>query len=91
MGYSRFEIAYIVRWTNKELQRRIDAKSENGTYLTPFGEVISNAKLAKLCAREQKRRQNVGLYIEEKGEWDNLKPTDSDKPTSIDEIARRRS
>ena len=91
MGYSRFEIAYIVRWTNKELQRRIDAKSEQGTYLTPFGDVISNAKLAKLCAREKQRRLNVGLYIEEEGEWEGLKSTDSDKPMSIDEIARGRS
>ena len=77
MTLTPFEIYAIMKWSNLELQRRVDSKEStnrdkgltiaNGEYLNP-------ARLAKMCAKELRRRKNVGLYIEEANEWDRFEP-----------------
>ena len=77
MTLTPFEIYAIMKWSNLELQRRVDSKEStnrdkgltiaNGEYLNP-------ARLAKMCAKELRRRKNVGLYIEEANEWDGFEP-----------------
>ena len=68
-----FEIYAIMKWTNLELQRKIDSPSQEGIIATD-GEYISSARLAKMCKKELRRRKNVGLYIEEANEWDRFTP-----------------
>ena len=76
MAYTSFEIGTIMKWTNKELERKVENKKVKGSYITPYGDSLTNGKLAKLCERELRRRQLVGLYIKEDGEWDNLTPSE---------------
>ena len=68
-----FEIYAIMKWTNLELQRKIDSPSQEGIIATD-GEYISQQRLAKMCKKELRRRKNVGLYIEEANEWDRFTP-----------------
>ncbi len=76
MEYTSFEINTIMKWTNAELRRRVANKFIEGSYITPYGESLTNGRVAKLCERELKRRHDVGLYIKEDGEWDNLEPSE---------------
>ena len=73
MTLTPFEIYAIMKWTNLELQRKIDSPSQEGIIATD-GEYLSSARLAKMCKKELRRRKNVGLYIEEANEWDRFEP-----------------
>ena len=72
-----FEIYAIMKWTNLELQRKIDSPSQEGI-IAIDGEYISQQRLAKMCKKELRRRKNVGLYIEEANEWDRFTPDPED-------------
>ena len=73
MTLSPYEIYAIMKWTNLELQRKIDNPSEKGITIAN-GEYLSPERLAKMCKKELRRRKNVGLYIEEANEWDRFEP-----------------
>ena len=73
MTLSPYEIYAIMKWTNLELQRKIDSPSEEGITIAN-GEYLSQQRLAKMCKKELRRRKNVGLYIEEANEWDRFTP-----------------
>ena len=73
MTLSPYEIYAIMKWTNLELQRKIDSPSEEGITIAN-GEYLSPERLAKMCKKELRRRKNVGLYIEEANEWDRFTP-----------------
>ena len=73
MTLTPFEIYAIMKWTNLELQRKIDSPSEEGITIAN-GEYLSQQRLAKMCKKELRRRKNVGLYIEEANEWDRFTP-----------------
>jgi hypothetical protein len=62
-----------MKWTNLELQRKIDSPSEEGITIAN-GEYLSQQRLVKMCKKELRRRKNVGLYIEEANEWDRFTP-----------------
>ena len=72
-----FEIYAIMKWTNLELQRKIDSPSQEGI-IAIDGEYISQQRLVKMCKKELSRRKNVGLYIEEANEWDRFTPSPED-------------
>ena len=72
-----FEIYAIMKWTNLELQRKIDSPSQEGI-IAIDGEYISQQRLVKMCKKELSRRKNVGLYIEEANEWDRFTPDPED-------------
>ena len=71
MTLSPYEIYAIMKWTNLELQRKIDTPSEKGITIAN-GEYLSPERLAKMCKKELRRRKNVGLYIEEANEWERF-------------------
>ena len=71
MTLSPYEIYAIMKWTNLELQRKIDSPSEKGITIAN-GEYLTPERLSKMCAKELRRRKNVGLYIEEANEWDRF-------------------
>ena len=73
MTLTPFEIYAIMKWTNLELQRKIDNPSKEGITIAN-GERLSPERLAKMCKKELSRRKNVGLYIEEANEWDRFEP-----------------
>ena len=73
MTLTPFEIYAIMKWTNLELQRKIDSPSEEGITIAN-GEYLSQQRLVKMCKKELRRRKNVGLYIEEANEWDRFTP-----------------
>ena len=73
MTLTPFEIYAIMKWTNLELQRKIDSPSEEGITIAN-GEYLSHQRLVKMCKKELRRRKNVGLYIEEANEWDRFTP-----------------
>ena len=73
MTLSPYEIYAIMKWTNLELQRKIDNPSKEGITIAN-GERLSPERLAKMCKKELSRRKNVGLYIEEANEWDRFEP-----------------
>ena len=73
MTLSPYEIYAIMKWTNLELQRKIDNPSEKGITIAN-GEYLSPERLAKMCKKELRRRKYVGLYIEEANEWDRFTP-----------------
>ena len=73
MTLTPFEIYAIMKWTNLELQRKIDSPSKEGITIAN-GERLSPERLAKMCKKELNRRKNVGLYIEEANEWDRFEP-----------------
>ena len=77
MTLTPFEIYAIMKWTNLELQRKIDSPSQEGI-IAIDGEYISQQRLAKMCKKELRRRKNVGLYIEEANEWDRFTPSPED-------------
>ena len=72
-----FEIYAIMKWTNLELQRKIDSPSQEGI-IDISGEYLSQQRLVKMCKKELNRRKNVGLYIEEANEWDRFTPSPED-------------
>jgi len=77
MTLTPFEIYAIMKWSNLELQRRVDSKESTNRdkgLTIANGEYLSPARLAKMCAKEIRRRKNVGLYIEEANEWDRFEP-----------------
>ena len=77
MTLTPFEIYAIMKWSNLELQRRVDSKESTNRdkgLTIANGEYLSPARLAKMCAKEIRRRKNVGLYIEEANEWDRCEP-----------------
>ena len=73
MTLTPFEIYAIMKWTNLELQRKIDSPSQEGI-IAADGEYLSQQRLVKMCKKELRRRKNVGLYIEEANEWDRFTP-----------------
>ena len=77
MTLSPYEIYAIMKWTNLELQRKIDTPSEKGITIAN-GEYLSPERLAKMCKKELHRRKNVGLYIEEANEWDRFIPDEEE-------------
>ena len=77
MTISPYEIYAIMKWTNLELQRKIDTPSEKGITIAN-GEYLSPERLAKMCKKELRRRKNVGLYIEEANEWDRFIPDEEE-------------
>jgi len=77
MTLTPFEIYAIMKWTNLELQRKIDSPSQEGI-IANDGEYLSQQRLVKMCKKELRRRKNVGLYIEENGEWDRFTPDPED-------------
>ncbi len=77
MTLSPYEIYAIMKWTNLELQRKIDNPSEKGITIAN-GEYLSPERLAKMCKKELRRRKNVGLYIEEANEWDRFIPDEEE-------------
>jgi len=77
MTLTPFEIYAIMKWTNLELQRKIDSPSEEGITIAN-GEYLSQQRLVKMCKKELRRRKNVGLYIEEANEWDRFTPDPED-------------
>ena len=77
MTLTPFEIYAIMKWSNLELQRRVDSKESTNRdkgLTIANGEYLSPTRLAKMCAKEIRRRKNVGLYIEEANEWDRFEP-----------------
>ena len=77
MTLTPFEIYAIMKWSNLELQRRVDSKESTNRdkgLTIANGEYLSPTRLAKMCAKELRRRKNVGLYIEEANEWDRFTP-----------------
>ena len=77
MTVTPFEIYAIMKWTNLELQRKIDSPSQEGI-IANDGEYLSQQRLVKMCKKELSRRKNVGLYIEEANEWDRFTPSPED-------------
>ena len=77
MTLTPFEIYAIMKWTNLELQRKIDSPSQEGI-IDISGEYLSQQRLVKMCKKELSRRKNVGLYIEEANEWDRFTPSPED-------------
>ena len=73
MTTTPYEIYAIMKWSNLELQRKIDSPSEKGITIAN-GECLTPERLSKMCAKELRRRKNVGLYIEEANEWDRFTP-----------------
>ena len=84
MTLTPFEIYAIMKWTNLELQRKIDSPSQEGI-IAADGEYLSQQRLVKMCKKELRRRKNVGLYIEENGEWDRFTPDPEDYDEDEDE------
>ena len=77
MTLTPFEIYAIMKWSNLELQRRVNSKESTNRdkgLTIANGEYLSPTRLAKMCAKEIRRRKNVGLYIEEANEWDRFEP-----------------
>jgi len=84
MTITPFEIYAIMKWTNLELQRKIDSPSQEGI-IDISGEYLSQQRLVKMCKKELSRRKNVGLYIEEANEWDRFTPDPEDYDEDEDE------
>ena len=84
MTLTPFEIYAIMKWTNLELQRKIDSPSQEGI-IDISGEYLSQQRLVKMCKKELSRRKNVGLYIEEANEWDRFTPSPEDYDEDEDE------
>ena len=84
MTITPFEIYAIMKWTNLELQRKIDSPSQEGI-IANDGEYLSQQRLVKMCKKELSRRKNVGLYIEEANEWDRFTPSPEDYDEDEDE------
>ena len=84
MTLTPFEIYAIMKWTNLELQRKIDSPSQEGI-IDISGEYLSQQRLVKMCKKELNRRKNVGLYIEEANEWDRFTPDPEDYDEDEDE------
>ena len=86
MTLTPFEIYAIMKWTNLELQRKIDSPSQEGI-IADDGEYLSQQRLVKMCKKELRRRKNVGLYIEENGEWDRFTPNPEDYEDEDEELS----
>ena len=84
MTITPYEIYAIMKWSNLELQRNIDNPSSN-CFDLHTDEYVKPQRLAKMCKKELRRRKNVGLYIEETGEWDRFENEDHTEEDTIEE------
>lgn len=84
MTITPYEIYAIMKWSNLELQRNIDNPSSN-CFDLHTDEYVKPQRLAKMCKKELRRRKNVGLYIEEAGEWDRFENEDHTEEDTIEE------